>query len=344
MIKKALWLSVLLLTYTLSAYAQCNHRLVEIAAENAGADAVFLRDFKVKLSKGTMDEPSPTGKFPVFLNKGVMYRFTVADAEEYEGRAIVEIRRRGQLFAGNYDFNSNIYSSSFDFKCERSSTYQILINYGAGKEGCTAVVMSMVLQDSLTYINPSLPYKSDSAETLYLWLGNELHIASTEGNDAELDVEISQGSITKKGGIYIAKPETTGTALIKVKVIKNNKVIESDSVLYYVEYPPLPVLKISGETGGYLSINEFNRHISVETKPVHQLKGNPYTLERFSFMATDNMLSEYHSDNDKLSIEQIQFIRGLKPDDKFYITKVVFTDPRGKTHTMSGTREIIIKE
>lgn len=343
MIKKAFWLGIMFLTYALSAQAQCNHRLVEIAAEKAGADAIYIREFKVKLSKGTMDEPSPTGKFPVYLNEGIQYRFTIANAEEYGGKAIVEVRRRGQLYAGNYDFNPDSYSSSFDFMCERSSTYQILINYGGGKEGCSAVVMSMVFQDSLTYIDPSLPYKSDSAEILYLWFENELQIASSIGNGAELNVQISQGSIDKKGGIYIAKPETTGQALIKVDVIKNGNIIESDSVLYHVDLPPLPILKLSGEIGGYLSLRDFNRYTSIEIDPVLNLKENPYTLKKFSITSGNNMLLEYHSNNDQLSIEQILFIRGLKPNDKIHIVNAEFIDPEGKIHK-STTREIIIME
>ena len=341
MIKKAFWFGAFLLVCNLSAFAQCNHRLVEIAANEAGADAIYIREFKVKLSKGTMDEPSPTGKFPVFLNKGVQYRFTVANAQEYNGQAIVEVTRRGQQYAGNYDFNNDSYSSSFDFFCDRSSTYQILINYGADKEGCSAIVMSMVLQDSMEYIDPNVHIKSDSAESLYLWVENTLHIASSEGAGATLDVSISQGTIEKRAGFYIAKPKHEGEALIHVIVKRKDEIIETDSVLYYVKYPPLPRIILPGEIAGELSKSILLGQTQVNLES--GFSSNPYKLVKFSIATENNRLNEYISNEASLSIEQLNQIRKLTPGEKLYIVNPEFLGPDGLIYKGSE-RELFVRE
>lgn len=342
MIFKAFWFGVCLIVCTLPAITQCNHRLVEIAAEMAGADAIYIREFKVKLSKGTMDEPSPTGKFPVYLNKGVQYRFTVANAQEYQGKAIVEITRRGQQYAGNYDFKDTIYGSSFEFLCYKSATYQLLVNYGADKEGCSAIVMNMVVQDSLIYIDPSIPYKSDSAEILYMWIENELQIASSEGKGANLEVSVSQGKVEERPGYFIILPENPGEAVVHVNVIRNNKIVDSDSVTYFIEYPPLPTIEFAAEVGSQLSLRDFTTNSKVNIISPFGAK-NPYLLREFSIVHENNLLATYKSEGDQLSLEQINFIRKLTPGDKIYIVKALFTDPEGNTKE-SIKNEITIVE
>jgi hypothetical protein len=342
MTPKAFWFGVYLIICTLPAKTQCNHRLVEIAAEMAGADAIYIREFKVKLSKGTMDEPSPTGKFPVYLNKGIQYRFTVANAQEYQGKAIVEITRRGQQYAGNYDFENNSYASSFEFLCYKSATYQLLINYGADKEGCSAIVMNMVVQDSLEYIDPSIPYKSDSAEVLYMWIENELQIASSEGKGANLEVTVSQGKVEERPGYFIIHPEKPGKAVVQVNVIRNNKIVDSDSVIYFIEYPPLPTIDIDAVVGSQLSLRDFTTNTKVNIIPPFDSK-NPYLLKEFSLVHENNMLETYRSEGDQLSLEQINFIRKLSPGDKIYIVKALFTDPEGKTKESVKTEITIVE-
>lgn len=343
MANKAFWLGTLLMFSTLPAITQCNHRLVEIAAGLAGADAIYIREFKVKLSKGTMDEPSPTGKFPIYLNKGVQYRFTIANAQEYDGKAYVELTRRDQQYAGNFDFNDSVYSSSFDFTCDKSATYQLLINYGSGKEGCSAVVMNMVIQDSLAFIDPSVPYQSDSAEVLYLWIENELQIASSEGKGAVLDVRVSNGSIEKKAGHYVLIPAKTGPLKLNVDVIKGHKIVESDSVTYFVEYPPLPQIQFVTGMGNQLSLRDFDRSMKIEVIPGIESGNKFYKLESFSITPKDNFLKEYRSNGAELSVEQINFIRHLNAGDAFFISNILFLDPEGKSHS-PFKREIMITE
>ena len=341
--KKAVWLLIVLLFTGYTLKAQCNNQLVEKAAEQAGADAIYIRDFKVKLSEGTMDEPSPTGKFPVYLNKGVTYRFSIANAKEFTGRAIVEIARRDQVYAGNYNFENKLYSKTFDFVCDRSTTYQVMINYGEGQEGCSAVVMAMVLQDSMNYIEPGVPVKSDSAGTLFLFTDNQLQIASSSGKDASLEVLISQGSIEKNGKYYIARPEKSGNALITVNVKKDSEIIETDSVEYKVEFPPLPMIQLPGETAGYLSLKRFHSMEQIQLISNAANNSTPYRLKQFSISADTFSVHEINSNGNKLSAEQAAMIMKSKPNDKIYIINSIFIDPEGNTHQAPSRTVFIIE-
>ncbi|MBN1597227.1 MAG: hypothetical protein JXP36_17895 [Bacteroidales bacterium] len=340
--KKAIWLFTILTMLPIIGYTQCNQQLVEIAAQEAGADAIYIRDFKVKLSKGTMDDPSPTGKFQVFLNKGVAYRFTIANAREFEGKAIVEVERKGQIYAGNYAFDQHSsYKQSFDYLCDRSASYQLVINYGVEKEGCSAVVMSMIMQDSMEFIEPGVPVKSDSGETIYLWVDNLLQIASSEGQGADLKVTINNGTIFRKGSYYIARPANSGEAMVMVSVIKNSEIVDSDTVIYLVNIPPLPEIELPGESGGTLAIRNFRPFEGIHLNYFINGLEDVYQLEEFIIVTKSNELKEYYSVDGKLSSEQINLIRDLQVHDRLIISKAVYKDHEGNKH-ISGRREILI--
>lgn len=341
--KKSIWLLALFLLASALIKAQCGYLLVEKAAEEAGNDAIYIRDFKVKLSSGNMNEPSPTGKFPVYLNKGIQYRFTIANAEEFAGKARVEITRKGQTYSGNFVEAENKLLTKFDFLCEKSASYQVLINFGENREGCSAIVMSMVVPDSIVYIEPGIPIKSDSAEVLYLWSENELQIASSSARNAEMQVSISQGTLSNAGRKYIVVPEKKGDLTVFVKIYKDNQLTDSDSVVYQVVMPPLPNLEFTTESGGILSLQDFKS--IQDTRLVHQTEylDNTYKLKEFVLSNSINRLTEYHSNGDRLSSEQISMIKKLKPTDRLFIVRAIYIDPEGNLQTTSE-REVYLRE
>jgi hypothetical protein len=340
---KTLCFCLFILLSGITAYSQCNQHLVEIAAANAGSDAIYIRDFKVKLSKGSMENPAPTGKFPVYLNKGASYRFTIANAEEFQGKAFVELTKKGQSYTGNYDFATSVYSSSFDFECMQSATYQMLINFGEGEEGCAAVVMSLILKDSMSYIEPGVPVRSDSNGVLYLWSDNTMQIASTEGRNASLHVSVSQGQLNKKGSQYIIRPDSLGTLTIHVKVMKDEKEIERDSLEYRVEYPPLPILMLPGENSGTLNLKYFNTLEDIRLEYPTDPAFDVYQLKSFSIASDRTGFGSVLSNEGHLSFQQVNYIKRMNQNDVFYIINATFIDPEGNEH-IALTREIRIIE
>lgn len=340
---KVLSLCITLLVCTTVVKSQCNQQLVDFAAEKAGTDAIYIRDFKVRLSKGTMDTPSPTGKFPIYLNEGVSYRFTIENAREYSGNAYVELERRGQTYANNYSFEGGTIMESFDFECKRSATYQLLINFGDNKEGCAAVVMSLIMKDTIIFIEPDIPFVSDSAETMYLWVKNELQVASSEDRYAEFKIDVSQGSVQKQGRFYIIEPAHTGNLMVKVDVFKNNKLIESDSLDYEVILPPLPNLGFKGIYTHQIASRDLYRIKEVILNYPVEMDSSIYRLEKFALTESVSSFNRYVSYSGNLTIEQQTFLAKLKPGQSFFLADIIFTDPDGQKHYPAPIRFNVVE-
>lgn len=341
-ILNSLVLALLLVYSGVDVQGQCNYQLVESAAQEAGSNTVYLRDFKVRLADASIDDPVPTGKFPVYLNKGVNYRFTVANSAENNGKALVDLIRRGQVYAANYSTDG--YATSFDFVCEKAATYQMQISFGEGGEGCAAVVMSLILQDTLNYIEPGVPLKSDSLETLHLWIENEIQIATTLQGNYNFDVFVSQGEIVKKGAFYIVKPAEEGELDITVHVLNEaGDIVEGDTVTYFVDKPPLPVLTLPKERVAAISEKDFVGSDEVKLEYFVAHTEDLYLLKRFTIARTEMAVNGLISYDSRLTMEQAEFIRGLKAGDTFYITDIQMVDPDGVAHT-AASRRIYITE
>ena len=313
--------------------AQCNQYLVDKAAAMAGPEAIYIRDFKVKLSEGTMENPSPVGHFPVYLNEGVKYRFTIANDEKSDAFAILQLVRRDKTLGSTYNFDTKTNLQRFDILCEESTTYQVLISFNEGKPGCAAAVLSMILHDSITTIEPGIPMASDSAGTIYLFIENEMHIAATGIPDGHLEVSISNGEIFEKGGIYIAHPEITGEAIIKVNAFKENgEINESDSILYRVEYPPLPRLQFSGMRGNVINKSHLPGRNTVELITYFPEFKNVYKLLEFTISKEKESLFGAVSNGLYLTQKQIDMIQSTPNGGKLYVINTCYSDPEGKIH------------
>jgi len=58
----------------------------------------------------------------------------------------------------------------FEFACDKSGTYQVLMSFLEGKRGCAIGIMSMILTDSLT-TTANISYAGkENLETLYIGL------------------------------------------------------------------------------------------------------------------------------------------------------------------------------
>ncbi len=337
------YLSILFVLVPILLHAQCNQQLVEKAAELAGTDAIYLRDFKVKLSEGNMDNPTPTGKFPVYLNKGVNYRFTIANAVEYEGKAYIELSRRSQNYADNKNTKDGNYVNSFDFPCHRSATYQLLLNFGTGEAGCAAIVMSMVYQDSMEYIDPGVNLVSDSSETMYLWSSTELQIASSDTRDADFRVNVSQGTIKKNGRFYIVTPEKKGDLLIKIDVFENDSLLESDSVLYQVVLPPLPRINFAGSSSTNISKRNIRMTDELKLEYPVEIDHEPYKLKSFSLALNPSGFNHEVSNGERLSFRQIELINNTEEGKIVYIIDAIFEDLNGKLHKSNSMTYMLEK-
>ena len=330
-----LWMFFLIVqAYNMNA--QCNEKLVIEAASKSGSNAVFMRDFRVHLAEGNIKNPVPYKKISVFLNKQVLYRFTVADSKEYSGRMLLQLYNKGELLGSTFEFENNNHVESFNFLCSRSGMYQVLLSFIDGKEGCGVGVMSMVMNDSLSVIDPSFKKLDNKGNIMYLGLDNELRIASDSIGNGRVEVTISQGIISGNGGVYVAKPEKTGKVSIYVKIFDATGILKTnDTIDFLVINAPLPDAALLGKTGGFISKSKFGNIQSLTL--IQENIENPMTYEivGFSLQKSKFDVNSLTSCSARFSNRQIQFLQNLQSGDTFIITHILVKGADNKVYELN---------
>lgn len=125
--------------------AQCNDQLVNKCALGVGDNATYIRDFKARLKAARRRGGSaPIAQFTVVLNKGTHYRFTVCNAKEFEGEAVLQLYDNNNMLGTTFDYARGKDYKAFDFMCRKTATYKVFITFKEGKEGCAAGILSIV--------------------------------------------------------------------------------------------------------------------------------------------------------------------------------------------------------
>lgn len=126
-----------------SANAQCGDELVDdCAADLEGS--VYLKDFRVKLDKAEKNKPIPVKRVSVVLNKGTTYHFSVCNAAEYEGNAVIQLYDSSKLLGSTLNMATGKLYDNFELACTKTGVYYIFISFKDGKEGCAAAILSYV--------------------------------------------------------------------------------------------------------------------------------------------------------------------------------------------------------
>ena len=71
-------------------FAQSGQELVDICGMVAG-DAMYLKDFQIKLDAANPGEELPISRFSVVLSKNTEYLFSICNSHDYSGEAIFKL-------------------------------------------------------------------------------------------------------------------------------------------------------------------------------------------------------------------------------------------------------------
>lgn len=333
---KKIIIAGLFLISGITVYSQCNSELLQIAASRSGTDAIFVRDFKVRLEEGTMKRPSPVGRFQVYLNKGIHYRFNVASAMELEGRAILQLYDRNNLLGSTFDLNLKKDHQQFDFISEKTGSYQVLMTFFEGKSGCAVGVMSLVLSDTAIYkTGNSTDSDKNDLEPLYIGIDNEINIAATDIPGGSLEVSMTGGSIEGSNGRYIARVNQEGIATVRVNARdKDDRISEIDSIRFRVVPAPLPYVEMAGLNGGMIHKSQIDRAKDITLIYPLRMNENKYKIIGFTISAESNMQRGEISRNNLLTISQKSLIQSLAPGERFMIKNIMVQSPDGKIYTL----------
>ena len=131
-------ISVILLSLSFYHASAQSDDLVNVCALGIG-NATYLKDFKVKLPASVANAPST--KFNVILNKGTLYKFTVCNAEGYEGKAVIKLTEGPNVLGTNLKPDGS-FQDAVGFQCNKTGMYILICGFKGGKEGAAVVIMS----------------------------------------------------------------------------------------------------------------------------------------------------------------------------------------------------------
>ncbi len=130
--------------FSFQAKAQCNDQLVNTCALNVGDNATYIKDFKARL-KASKRGALPIASYAIVLNKGTHYRFTVCNAIEFEGEAVLQLYDENNNMVGStFDLARGKDFKAFDLMARKTATYKVFISFKGGAEGCAVGILSIV--------------------------------------------------------------------------------------------------------------------------------------------------------------------------------------------------------
>jgi hypothetical protein len=126
------------------AFSQSSSKLVEFCAASAGDDATYLKDFVVELAAAGPDGKAPEQRYTMVLSKNTEYRFTVCTAEGSEGKAMLQLYDMNKLYGSTYNPATGQSFQSFNFQCQKTGAYHLIISFIDGKKGSGVAIVSFI--------------------------------------------------------------------------------------------------------------------------------------------------------------------------------------------------------
>ncbi len=134
----------ILLYTSQNSWGQSGSKLVELCNSVAGDDATYLKDFYVELDAAGPEGKAPEQRFTIVLSKNTEYRFTVCNAEGSQGKAILQLYDVSKLYASTYNSQTGQIFQSFNFQCQKTGAYHLIVSFLDGKKGSAVVIASFV--------------------------------------------------------------------------------------------------------------------------------------------------------------------------------------------------------
>jgi hypothetical protein len=142
--KKTIITLAILFTFGLLSFGQVTDPLISNCVINAGANAKYLKDFRIQLGKATTQNDLRY-KANMSLWKNTKYRFTMCNAENSKGQLILAIKdETNKLILSSLDKKTGKIYSYVDFECQKSGVYQISYDFTNGQQGSGVGVVSMI--------------------------------------------------------------------------------------------------------------------------------------------------------------------------------------------------------
>ena len=157
---------------------------------------------------------------------------------------------------------------------------------------------------------------------LYIGVENPISISMTGVPMEKIMANISNGTITKSGNEWIAKPATSGTARITASATIEGKPI-SNFQEYRVKMLPTPIAKIGGRAGGNIDKNVLIGQPGVNAEMEDFLFDLRYQVTQFNVVAVTTQGEQAQSSTSPaFTDQQKRLINGLTKGQKLFVTGI----------------------
>lgn len=125
-------------------FSQTENKNIDHCFASAGEDVTYLKDFVVKLPAKKNNQSPLVVKNTVILRKNTIYRFTICNNKNSEGKGIIQLFDVKRTLGSTYNPKTGKSYQSFNFHCSKTGPYTIFISFKDGKSGNAIGIMSYV--------------------------------------------------------------------------------------------------------------------------------------------------------------------------------------------------------
>lgn len=194
---------------------------------------------------------------------------------------------------------------------------------------------------SYTVAASSMAVSATKMNLMYIGVENPIDVSVAGVPADKIRVTMSNGSITKKGNGYIAKPRGEGKCVVTLATADGRKIGSRE---FRVKAVPSPAASLIGIKGNSVSKGQLYQCAGITCQPVNFDFDIKFKVESFKLEATmSGATVEKSSSGHAFSQQQKQLIRGLRPGSTVYITDVQYSGPDGKKRTLPGALPIKVK-
>jgi hypothetical protein len=126
----------------LQVWAQCNDKLIEIAAARLEGYN-YSKDFKVRLKKAKKGEQAPSHRITVILNRGFRYKIFTTSAKEFNNKLVADLYNNEVKIASTWNKDSGKHYEAIEFECAKTGAYFLTLYFDDGQEGCGVAILGV---------------------------------------------------------------------------------------------------------------------------------------------------------------------------------------------------------
>jgi len=168
---------------------------------------------------------------------------------------------------------------------------------------------------------------------LYIGVDNPIKIAASGYEPSEINVSVTNGTITGKNGEYIVRPKMQGNAHV---IVTNSKGKEIQKTEFRVKVVPDPVAMMAGLRGGPIKKNTLLEQDEIVASMASFEFDISFEIVEFTVLTVLNgYVYEVSSKSNKITPKQKELFNKLKPNDKLYFQDIKCKGPDGSIREMA---------